>query len=91
MSIRVEGTRIILDGDCGVEDAEPLAAALEAMPSATVDISPCRQLHSAVVQALLVFRPYIEGVPSDPFLNAFVLPSLAKSVEPQPVSPARLP
>lgn len=78
MSVRVDGDRIFLEGECGVEDAEALAAVLEASPSMRVDIASCRLLHSAVVQALLAFRPELEGPSADRFVNEFVLPSLSE-------------
>ncbi len=75
MSIRREGDILWLEGDCGVEDAEGLASALEG-EVLRVNLSKCRQIHSAVVQALLSFRPVLEGTPDNDFLTRFVLPSL---------------
>lgn len=79
MSVRIEGEVIILEGDCGVEDAEPLVRALEEVSGRRVDLSRSRQLHSAVVQALLCFQPLLEGGPGDGFLTRFVLPALAEA------------
>lgn len=70
-----------LEGDCGVEDAEALVAALAAAPNARVHLSQCRQLHGAVVQALLVFGPEILGSSPDSFLTAFVAPALTQPTE----------
>ena len=44
---------VLLDGECAVEDAEPLLQMLQANPAATVDWTGCRQLHTAVFQVLL--------------------------------------
>jgi hypothetical protein len=80
MSVRVEGDVIHLEGDCGVEDAEPLASALEAGTFSRVDVSLCRHLHSAVVQALIAFRSSLEGDPTEGGLTRFVLPALAEAI-----------
>jgi hypothetical protein len=77
MSIRIEGDVVFLDGNCGVEDAEALASALEGGGDVRVDLTPCRHMHSAVVQALLSFGPALEGAPDNDFLTRFVLPALA--------------
>jgi len=77
MSVRTDGDTIFLEGECGVEDAEPLAAALETGAFAQVDVSLCRHLHSAVVQALVAFRSDLAGVPTEGFLTRFVLTALA--------------
>lgn len=79
MSIRIDGDTVYLEGDCGVEDAEALASALENGSARRVDLSPCRHLHSAVVQALLAFRPTLEGGSKDDFLTRLVLPALAEA------------
>ncbi|OJU09306.1 MAG: hypothetical protein BGN86_14255 [Caulobacterales bacterium 68-7] len=81
MGVRVDSGFVRLEGDCGVEDAEAVVAALMADAAARVDLSQCRQLHTAVVQALLVFRPRIDGTPADHFLATFVAPALQSRPE----------
>jgi hypothetical protein len=76
MSVRVDAGRIHLEGDCPVEDAEALSAALAAASQPCVELSLCRHLHGAVVQAMLVFRPEITGIPMNGFTAAMVLPAL---------------
>ena len=76
MSVTLDGAVIRLAGDCHVEDAEPLAALLEGHGERTVDLASARRLHSAVVQALLVLRPRVEGEPAEPFLADHLLPAL---------------
>lgn len=44
---------VVLDGVCAVEDAEPLLQMLQATPTAVVDWTACRQLHTAVFQVIL--------------------------------------
>jgi hypothetical protein len=79
MSVRIERDVIYLEGDCGVEDAEPLASALDGGIDRRVNVLLCRHLHSAVVQALLAFRCSLEGEPPEGFLTRFVLPALAEA------------
>ena len=82
MSVRVEGKIIHLDGTCGVEEAETLAALLEEPGSRDVDLSGCLQLHAALIQALLAFRPKIRGAsPEGVFNKDFLFPALALALE----------
>lgn len=65
-----------LQGACPVEDAEVLLATLQLPGRCVVDVSAAGSLHTAVVQALLAFRPDLSGVPEDQFLAGYVLPAL---------------
>ncbi|WP_369061966.1 hypothetical protein ABOZ73_07375 [Caulobacter sp. 73W] len=78
MRIVRDGTTLRLQGVCRVEDAEPVAAALQEGGIAEVDLSACEGLHGAVVQALLVFGAPLTGEALDPFTRAFVAPALAE-------------
>jgi len=71
-----DGSIIRLEGLCRVEDAEPLTVMLQAVSDSTVDLSACKGLHAAVVQAILAFRPNIAGVPDEPFLRDLLAPAL---------------
>ncbi|HEY4252652.1 MAG TPA: hypothetical protein VGM87_15680 [Roseomonas sp.] len=77
MTVARDGAVIHLRGHCRVEDAEPLAALLQAEPGLPVDLAACDGLHGAVVQALLAFRPAIRGLPEGAFLRDLVLPALS--------------
>jgi hypothetical protein len=79
MSVRVENGVIHLEGICPVEDAEALVSALDRVSGPTVDMAACRQLHGAMVQVLLVFRPSLRGTPEDAFLRDYVIPALERS------------
>jgi hypothetical protein len=74
MSVRLAGGVIILEGDCPIDEAEPLLELLLANPGASVDWSACGQLHTAVVQVLLAARPPMEGEPGTPFLRRWIDP-----------------
>jgi len=76
MSVRLHGQIIHLEGECGVEDAEDVATALESGDFSGVNLSQCRLLHSAVVQALLALPCRLEGEPMEGTLSRFILPAL---------------
>ena len=50
---RSDNGTIVLDGACPVEDAEGLLQLLQAKPTAGIDWTQCRQLHTAVFQVIL--------------------------------------
>lgn len=81
MTVRIEADAIVLEGHCGVEDAEPLARALEAGHVQRVNLALCRHLHGAVVQALLSFPCRLEGDATEGYLTRLVLPALAEARE----------
>ncbi|EWY38675.1 hypothetical protein N825_12750 [Skermanella stibiiresistens SB22] len=74
---RLDGV-VILEGDCPVDEAEPLLDALLAMPGAAVDWSGCVQLHTSLVQVLLAVRPVTRGVPEGDFLKKWIAPILGR-------------
>jgi hypothetical protein len=75
MTVSRDGDRIVLSGECHVEEAETLVGLMS--DAGVVDWSECRQAHSAVIQVLLTFRPKMVGRPLDPFLAAWIAPALA--------------
>ncbi len=80
MTIRVgEDGAILLEGNCGVEDAETLVRFALADPSAVVDWSGCDRAHTAVVQILLATGAAIRGRSRSAFMNDWVGPLLAAS------------
>ena len=78
MSVWSDDVAIHLEGDCHVEAAETLVALIQAHPGRPVDLSQCRHLHSAVIQALLVLAPPRRGGCADSFLEAWILSSLPR-------------
>ncbi len=79
--IRAEEHKIHLEGNCGVEEAETLAALLEEDGPWEVDLSGCGHLHGALVQAMLIFRPRLRGLPEDVFMKGQLYPALAFALE----------
>ena len=63
---------ILLDGDCGTEDAETLLQLLLETPAAPVDWTACGELHTAVVQVILAAKPRFTGVCGDGWLRKWV-------------------
>lgn len=76
MSLQIVGNTVHLQGECRVEDAEPLLRHLQADSSRIVDVSGAAMLHTAVVQVILALRPPVSGSSNDPFLRDWVLPLL---------------
>ena len=74
MSVRLVSGIIILEGDCPVDEAEPLLELLLANPGASVDWSTCGQLHTTVIQILLAARPPMVGDAGTPFLRRWITP-----------------
>ncbi|MDB5395601.1 MAG: hypothetical protein JWM91_3107 [Rhodospirillales bacterium] len=76
MSVLLEVERIVLRGNCSVEDAEPLVVLLQTHPDFEVDIGDTLHLHSAVLQVLLAFRPRLAGPSQDAFIQTWIVPLL---------------
>ena len=60
---------ILLRGLCPLEDAELLVRHLSDAAQATVDLTGCDHVHTAVIQVLMAARPRIVGSPTDPFID----------------------
>jgi hypothetical protein len=58
-----------LGEQCPVEDAEELFAWLITKPMRKVDASNCQEIHTAVLQTLLLCRPKLVKLPHSVFLQ----------------------
>ena len=76
MTVRYSGHEISLSGDCSAEDAEALLEVLIENPGATIDLTECGSIHTAVAQVLLASRPVIRGVPADPLFAEWIVPQV---------------
>ena len=77
MTIRIsEDGTIRLEGQCSIEDAEPLQRHLLANARAAVDWTACDTAHTAIIQILLVARPALRGPPRGEFLRLHAQPLL---------------
>lgn len=64
---------IQLSGECTIEEAETLLGHLEQAGSkAELDLKPCHEMHSAVLEVLMVKRPKISELPEDPFTRRLI-------------------
>lgn len=77
MPMTIEGALARLSVHVPIEEAEELAEWLRATPDASVDLSACEGLHSAVLQVLLATLPRCAAPPGEPILAALlsVLPA----------------
>ncbi len=80
MSVRLEADKIVLSGNCTVEDAEPLLSMMQRNPDFPVDIAGATHLHAAVLQLLMAFGREPIGQTSDSFLNRWIVPLLPNGV-----------
>jgi hypothetical protein len=76
MSVELDGERIRLTGPCRVEDAETLLVLLQSDRMRPVDVAGATNLHAAVLQVLLAFRPNLVGSPHDAFIEQWLMPLL---------------
>jgi hypothetical protein len=72
MSVRLADGVIVLEGDCPVDEAEALLELLLANPDAPVDWTDCNQLHTSVIQVLIVARRPMKGEPGSTFLRRWI-------------------
>lgn len=84
MSVTAHGSRIRLSGACKVEEAEILVGLLQSGAYEAVDIADCREMHSALAQALLAFKPPLIGTSTDPFIRDLLAPALAAAARERP-------
>jgi hypothetical protein len=77
MTVRCSDTGIvILEGACGVEDAEPLLQLLQVNPAPAVDWTTSSHLHTAVVQVILASGIAPKGPCGDSWVREWVAPEL---------------
>ena len=79
MTVCWDREAILLEGECGVEEAETLLELLLAHSTAAVDWSRCRGAHTAVVQVLLAAHRPLQGVPEEEGLHRWIMPALASA------------
>lgn len=79
MSIRVgEEGHILLEGDCSLDDVEPLLRGLLEAPGAELDWRGCHYVHAAILQLMLAAGRPVVGPPGDPFLEVYIGPLLRR-------------
>jgi hypothetical protein len=83
MTVAVQQDCVVLTGNCGTDDVEPLLAALTDGGHTTVDLTDTEHLHTAVLQVLLAFRPNAVGSPGDTFVRSWLKQVLLKAPSPR--------
>ncbi|MBW9091663.1 hypothetical protein JNB91_28125 [Rhizobium wenxiniae] len=63
MTVQVDEKAIRLTGQCGVEEVETLVGYMYRHPDLHIDLSAATTIHTAIWQALMVFRPNLIGFP----------------------------
>jgi hypothetical protein len=76
MTVRLEENAITLSGACGVEEVEDLISHIESRPDLAVDIGAATAIHTALWQALMVFKPTVIGTPMSSLIAGKLLPGL---------------
>lgn len=67
MTVELTENAIMLKGNCGVEDVEPVLALLDGHPGLPIELGAAGHIHTALWQALLMAGPLLRGDPADPF------------------------
>jgi hypothetical protein len=75
---RSDNGTLVLDGACPVEDAEALLQLLQATPTAAIDWTQCRKLHTAVLQVILASGAVPVGPCGDPWIAEVAGPKLTQ-------------
>lgn len=76
---RSDNGTLVLEGVCPVEDAEPLLQMLQNMPTAGIDWTQCRQLHTAVFQVILASGIAPIGPCGDAWVAEWLAPKLPQT------------
>ncbi len=76
LTLQVHQNRIVLSGDCPIEDADALLNLLVTSPDLQVDLSQAGHLHAAVFQALLSRGAHAIEPAGDQFVERWLRTSL---------------
>ena len=71
---RGDNGAVVLQDICTVEDAEPLLQMLQITPTAELDWTQCRQLHTAVLQVILAWGKAPTGPCGDSWVRQWLAP-----------------
>jgi hypothetical protein len=76
MTVTLNAGTVTLTGNCGVEEVETLVNYLERQPRLLVDLSSADAIHTALWQALMVYKPKIISVPESSVVANTLYPAL---------------
>jgi len=74
MTVRREGSTLLLEGDCPVEDAEVLADLIRDPSTSRIDWRRAERLHTAVLQLVLMSGHNVRGPCGDAFVARWIEP-----------------
>lgn len=63
MPIEYKQAVAVFEGQCSVEEAEPLYEWLTDNPEGHIDMKSCEHFHTAILQVLLYCKPAIDAFP----------------------------
>ncbi|KQT05176.1 hypothetical protein ASG42_21960 [Rhizobium sp. Leaf391] len=81
MTVSLVNSTIFLSGICGVDEVEALIGHLESQPGSIVDLSEAISIHTALWQALLVYKPAIRGTPVPESTAGTIFPAIAAHLQ----------
>jgi antibiotic biosynthesis monooxygenase (ABM) superfamily enzyme len=76
MPIEFKRNRAVFEDEVGVEEAEGLLEWFQKKPTAKVDLSALRHLHTANLQVLMAAKAGVSKWPEDAELRAWLEPAL---------------
>jgi hypothetical protein len=74
MAISYSETTVVIDGECGVEEAMPMLEFLQGHATARIDLRACTNLHSASLQVVMAVADRIASLPEEKFLSRWLTP-----------------
>ncbi len=72
MPIRYDASTILCKGECMVEEALPLLEFMRVNPGASIDMTDCVYVHTAVLQVLSAAAPKSLMLPASPAIARWV-------------------
>jgi len=74
MALRMDGDRLHMEGECGVEEALELLGHMAGLTPPEVDLRRCTHMHTALVQVLAACGTVPCVPPEDAFLARWLMP-----------------
>ncbi len=84
MTVSLVNNTIFLSGVCNVDEVEALVGHLESQPGSVVDLSQATSIHTALWQALLLYKPAIHGTPAPDSAAGTIFPAIAAYLQEKP-------
>jgi len=78
MPISYKKTVAVLEGHCGIDEAETLLGWLLENPKGKLNLKRCSHLHTAVLQVMMALSPKVSAWPEDPTIATWLQPLLVR-------------